>query len=561
MLDRFGPGTTVGMWRHRRPVLPYDPHVEQSTLTDDTLRALALGGDPHAARQACIDAEQLVGSPARSLAALAAFWDGDFPTAHDDAHCALVGAASADRPLALAVTALALGGQPGVWRPGSEAIFDELRTMVGDTSRVGHLTRYVAAEAALACARIDDAATLLAGQPPTAVAWADHPIAVVMQANAVRIAAFAGHISDATAMLPALHAAVASTAPTGRLAALSRSVDDLVRGNAVGAVVEDVQHLPLAPTDYLDRGACLLTAYGAIATGDTGTAAALVLRAGGDAGLRRVPIIDRALGLELLTVAALADDDHDAVLAWEGEAATLADHPVARPTIDRLRSRVALSVGEVAEAVRLAERSVEACREHSRFVEAAESEVVLARAHIADHHVSEATRRLRAQVLQSDATGHAAVRQSAARTLGTARRRLPPLAHGGWEALSAREREVGHLVLAGRDIVQIARELHLSPHTVRGHVSRVLSAFGVATRVSLLDAVGEVAPDPRAASLPPLTARQGDVAELVAAGRTNQQVAEALGISIKAVEKHVGDAMRRWDVLTRFELARLFRAR
>ncbi|MGH9358412.1 MAG: LuxR C-terminal-related transcriptional regulator, partial [Terriglobia bacterium] len=55
---------------------------------------------------------------------------------------------------------------------------------------------------------------------------------------------------------------------------------------------------------------------------------------------------------------------------------------------------------------------------------------------------------------------------------------------------------------------------------------------------------------------PALTARQCQVAALLAAGKTNKEVANALGISVKTVEAHRGSIMRRLDLHSFSELVR-----
>ena len=50
-------------------------------------------------------------------------------------------------------------------------------------------------------------------------------------------------------------------------------------------------------------------------------------------------------------------------------------------------------------------------------------------------------------------------------------------------ALSARETEILRLVAQGRDNTEIAKELYLSPSTVKNHVSSILEKLGVESRV------------------------------------------------------------------------------
>lgn len=53
------------------------------------------------------------------------------------------------------------------------------------------------------------------------------------------------------------------------------------------------------------------------------------------------------------------------------------------------------------------------------------------------------------------------------------------------EPLSAREREVGELVARGCRDDEIARELHLSPHTIRVHIKRIRHKLNLPNRAAL----------------------------------------------------------------------------
>ncbi len=57
------------------------------------------------------------------------------------------------------------------------------------------------------------------------------------------------------------------------------------------------------------------------------------------------------------------------------------------------------------------------------------------------------------------------------------------------------------------------------------------------------------------AKLPILTSRELEVLQLVVAGKTNQEIAVALGISVKTVEKHIGELFVKLGVASRVEAA------
>lgn len=541
--------------------------MDREVLLAEVLRHLAEGTAEVGHEIALAAAAADEGDPAAlGLAALASFWLGDFAEATAQAATGLA-AAQDDRARAacLAAAVLAAAGDLDAPPPDRALLSRLLADADEPGSRWWSAVRYLAAEAALVSARIGEAAVLDDAGPPAGAAWAGHPFAPIMWVCQARIAAFSGRIEQAQAMLAAVRASVV---PGSRVAPVAEAVAVLVQGNAgdaeVGLVAEQIaRNVPSVPRDFIDRGALLLLAFGAIAVYDVAAAAALVFRAGADEALSRCTLIDRALAFETLLHAALLAEDPDAVAVWLGTLADLAEHPVTRPSVQRARGRAALDAGDAATAIDLLTRSVEGCLAEDRGVEAAEGQILLARARIQQHDLGTASRTLRALVAGSDRTGHAAVRRAAGAVLAASGRRLPPVAGAGWDVLSEREAEVARAVLAGLEVDQIAARLFLSPSTVRAHVSRVLCAFGVATRVGLLAAVGGAggpggaggAGAPAGARLSP---RQAEVAGHVAAGRTNQQIAELLGISVKGVEKHVGDVLLRWEAGSRFEIARIW---
>jgi DNA-binding NarL/FixJ family response regulator len=103
---------------------------------------------------------------------------------------------------------------------------------------------------------------------------------------------------------------------------------------------------------------------------------------------------------------------------------------------------------------------------------------------------------------------------------------------------------------------EIGAALHLSEHTVRAHVSRVLVAFTAASRFAVAARVAELFPEPPREHPAALTPRQLSVARCVAQGLGNAEIGSELGLSVKTVERNISDILHRWGVSSRVGIAR-----
>ncbi|GEL94482.1 helix-turn-helix domain-containing protein [Cellulomonas composti] len=527
---------------------------------DAVLRSLVDRSDAvdAAARAAVVDAPAADRALADALAAVLLCWRGEFESGASLAAAALAAAADEETlGLARAARGLAVAG----WPPAATEPGDPLADAWADgPMAAGPLAgpiQTLQAEAALACARIELAGDLHARVGPVTevLGRADHPFLALAHCTGARIRVFAGDVSGAEPFV--VRALADARTPEGL--ALATACAALTEGNADrrGEVRRRVLGLidsGIRPTDTVTSGVYLLAAYAVIAQGDVETAVRLVLQAGGDADLGRLRVVDRVICLELLVRAAADERDLDAALAWQLRAAPLATHPIADSTVARIAARVALLAGDAEGSLAHAESAIELATRRHRAIEAGEGEILAARARLASRRGGAATRRLVDVVAVADDRGHLAVRAAAARELRRAGRRLPPERASGWSGLSPRERDVALLVAEGATNGEIAAHLFLSEHTVRVHVSRVLHAFGVATRSGVARALPSGRP---AADLPALTARQWQVAERVAAGRSNAQIAADLGVGLSTVEKHVSAILRRWHLSSRTAVARL----
>ncbi len=471
--------------------------------------------------------------------------------------------------------AWASSGDPS---PGAS---DSLTALLDDVPDPAHgplarFAAYLGVEGALAHARLDLAQQLAerwgdALWEPLVLAGREHPFTPVMGACRARLLAFRGEVGAADVVYRGL---ADSAHPT--VQAVCSATGSLVRGNEaepgeVRRLAEVVGSLAGEPRDHLTAGAHLLLAFGLVAVGDVAAAARSVLAVGLDADLGGCNVIDRALGLELLVALAVAEEDLDAAQAWLHRAAPLLASPIADSTIARAHARVRLLEGHPDEAVVWAERAVVRAEANARGIEAAEARILLNRARLAKRGPGDrqqAVAGLREMVGRAEALGHRSTRRAAARELRPLGLRLRPLSGSGWAGLSAREAEVAGWVVEGATNRQVASRLHVSEHTVRAHVSRVLAAFGVATRSGLPAAMGErdrAGAQPLTAAscptYPTLTGRQEEVAGLVADGRSNREIGELLGLSVRTVERHVGDILQRWDLPSRTALAHRVRER
>lgn len=547
-----------------------------------------IGGDAHAAVATCAATLAESGDAwFEALGSVMSFLASDFETAIASADRAL-GLRRTTQPdspdpeltlLAHAARGLAVAGSTTERRwtdtaPDLTATGDPLADalawldLVDSSSGTGAFATYLVAEAALANGRLELAARIVARTGPVPLdfladsAGNPHEYLVVMRIMRVRLLAFRGRITDAIREHDELE--VSAGAPP-LVALLIAATESLVRGNAaerseVRALADRLELARPEPRDYLSAGCYLLAAFGLVAVGDVRRAARLVLLAGGDAALGRYTMIDRGLAFELLVAAAALEGDLDAADSWRAQAEDLRDTPTANSTVARLISRVELLRGRPAEAVEWADRGVQMARVEGRVVEVAEGEIVGSRARIAASQAGEASTHLEAMVVDAEESGHLSARRAAARELRAAGRRLRPPAGSEWSGLSLRERDIAIMVAEGLGNRDIALDLHLSEHTVRAHVSRVLAAFGAASRFAVAARVAEMFPDAPSPQPSALTPRQNSVAELIARGAGNAEIGLQLDLSVKTVEKHIGEIFRRWNVTSRVGIARVVRA-
>ncbi len=231
-----------------------------------------------------------------------------------------------------------------------------------------------------------------------------------------------------------------------------------------------------------------------VATGEGRRATSVLLELQGGPDLPRFFGGQRAGCYEVLVRAALLDGDRDAAVDWAGRAELSADEaglPLASALARRARARVLLTGGEARAAAELALAAVAGTDALGLAIESA-----------------------RGRILAGRALAAAGDRDAAAEQLRTA------------EGLLV-DAPAGHLrAEAVRELRRIGRRVNRS-----GRAGRV-------------DAAGIAA----------LTARELEIARLVAGGLTNRAVAERLFLSEKTIETHLSGAFVKLGVRTRQSL-------
>jgi DNA-binding NarL/FixJ family response regulator len=247
---------------------------------------------------------------------------------------------------------------------------------------------------------------------------------------------------------------------------------------------------------------------------------------------------DRVHAYEIYVMAALAEDDRDAARAHRDTLARLMRSATQRSVLARVESRLGDGNGlpDVIAPAAASGTAVEIIR--SRWLTLASA--------IADQDRQRALGEL--ATLDSIAAGYRtkAVRLRAIELFHPPR----PV-----DALTARQRDVAALAAGGLTNREIAAKLFLSVRTVEYYLGAALQALGLERRSQLAN-LGLADPAGGDERLPvAMTARQSQIAALVAAGSTNTEIAKTLRISEKTVEKHITALLRLMGASTRTAIA------
>lgn len=305
---------------------------------------------------------------------------------------------------------------------------------------------------------------------------------------------------------------------------------------------------------FAEQMAHVLGALALSAAGRPTAAAELLFTSCGGPGVPELPLFARAYAVDVMVEGAVANAQVAVAAEYVRLADTLevADHPMADAALHRARARLAVVVGDLDLASARARESGERADDVGGALYVVRARLLRA---VAERGTGDSASAAEAARLASEA-GPDEVTAWFERELarwGVPPRPVPGI---GWDQLDGRRQLVARLAALGRRNREIAELLRVSVKTVERDVSEILRLLAAPRRVDLARIVpvdGGPGPAPSTA----LTARQGQVAALVAEGLTNAEVADSLGLSVKAVEKHVSAIFDRLGVDSRTAVAAL----
>ncbi len=205
----------------------------------------------------------------------------------------------------------------------------------------------------------------------------------------------------------------------------------------------------------------------------------------GSAALTSVFPAARAKAVELLVRIELAAGRTERARAWAALAAGLGDRFT--PFADLAHAHVVAEADPAAAAVTAA-RADTAFTARGRMLSAGRARLVAASALVAAGKRTAGAELFRAEQLLRECGATGLVERAMLEQRKLAKAATGPDG-GGLSALTARERQVAHLVTNGHTNRQIAQRLGVSDKTVEAHLARVFTKFGVGCRAAVASVV------------------------------------------------------------------------
>jgi DNA-binding CsgD family transcriptional regulator len=385
--------------------------------------------------------------------------------------------------------------------PEAEHELSEAMVLIDDLSDAElaeHLPSYSwTALGAVHLERFDEAITLLERSVAAALANGKGHLPALMKTTQALALLWQGRLGEATDLLDeAVDASILTHNPVFLSWARSlQSWSALIRGDIAGSVrlAEEASSVEGFGDEPMTATAASYLADALVASGQGERARTILLDRAGGSGLTRIERGFRARAYEILTRLEIDLGDPEAAAGWAERAERASDGlGIGGRTADALRARAAveLAAGEPAGGRVAAAAGVEAARAAGLPIEAARARILLGRSLSAcgDGEAARAELESARSVLAELGAGRyrdEAARELRALGVRVARSESPSDPDGEADPLSAREREIAEMVVAGRRNAEIAAALFLSVRTVEGHLRRIYRKLGVTSRTQL----------------------------------------------------------------------------
>lgn len=309
------------------------------------------------------------------------------------------------------------------------------------------------------------------------------------------------------------------------------------------------------PSTYAESVVFLLAALAQSAAGNPTAASDVLLFGAGGSGMPLLPLVIRAYGYDVLVESAVANaqipEAHALLRAFD--VLPIEQHPMASAARERARARLSLVTTQHTASAMAAASSAELAGGVGGELYVIRAEILRAVAEAASGDGPTGRRRLDLLARTAARSGSAEVHAWCARELRAVGRGLRGFPGIGWDTLSPYQQVIARLAAQGLRNREIGEAMHLAEKTVESHVATILAALGASNRVGIGRELGGASVDPVFGH--DLTARQVEVAVLVAEGCSNADIARRLGISHKTVEKHLAGLFARLGVHTRASVA------
>lgn len=125
--------------------------------------------------------------------------------------------------------------------------------------------------------------------------------------------------------------------------------------------------------------------------------------------------------------------------------------------------------------------------------------------------------------------------------------------------MTPREQEIAALLLQGNNPREIGEQLGVTRCTVKQHLRILYLRAGISAGTKSVQLVNLLSASDHKSSLPQLTVREKQIAELVLQGYSNVDISASIGMTVQMVKNYLRSVFDKCGVWTRTELAARYR--